>query len=147
MQRYQSYERSAGAILATLQEGVRYYVLVEECVNGSLGLPKGHIESGETAERAALREVWEEAGVHARIVQGAPVQVIEYDLPGGIHKSVTYFIAVFDRQVPHPHPGEAGGLSVGTLDMIADMRLNHATTLTMIQRADRFFDEHPEAFG
>jgi 8-oxo-dGTP diphosphatase len=32
-------------------------------------LPKGHIERGETAEEAAIREVREEAGVSAVIVQ------------------------------------------------------------------------------
>jgi ADP-ribose pyrophosphatase YjhB (NUDIX family) len=32
-------------------------------------LPKGHIEAGETPERAAVREVEEEAGVRAEIVR------------------------------------------------------------------------------
>jgi 8-oxo-dGTP pyrophosphatase MutT (NUDIX family) len=32
-------------------------------------LPKGHIERGESAKRAAVREVFEEAGVKARIVE------------------------------------------------------------------------------
>ena len=31
-------------------------------------LPKGHIEPGETRERAAIREIEEEAGCHAAIV-------------------------------------------------------------------------------
>jgi diadenosine hexaphosphate hydrolase (ATP-forming) len=32
-------------------------------------LPKGHIEPGESSEQAAVREVFEEAGVKARIVE------------------------------------------------------------------------------
>jgi 8-oxo-dGTP pyrophosphatase MutT (NUDIX family) len=34
-------------------------------------LPKGHIERGETAEAAAVREVEEEGGVHAEIISEA----------------------------------------------------------------------------
>ena len=33
------------------------------------GLPKGHLEAGESAELAAVREVWEETGVTARVEQ------------------------------------------------------------------------------
>src|SRR5262245_49506954 len=38
--------------------------------------PKGHIEAGETAEQAAIREVEEESGVVAEI--GAPIGTLEY---------------------------------------------------------------------
>ena len=40
-------------------------------------LPKGHIESGETPERAAAREVLEETGVEARIVKALGDVTIE----------------------------------------------------------------------
>jgi 8-oxo-dGTP pyrophosphatase MutT (NUDIX family) len=35
----------------------------------TMRLPKGHVEAGETLEEAALREVREETGRHARIVE------------------------------------------------------------------------------
>lgn len=40
-------------------------------------LPKGHIESGETPERAAAREVLEETGVEARVVKALGDVTIE----------------------------------------------------------------------
>ena len=54
--------RSAGAALYTVQDGQTRWVLVRE-KSGSVGLPKGHVEKGETPEQAALREIREETGL------------------------------------------------------------------------------------
>lgn len=57
-------------------------------------LPKGHIEMGETAEQAALREVREETGVTGRVV--APLSEVEYWFvekgSRRVHKRVDYFL-------------------------------------------------------
>jgi len=57
-------------------------------------LPKGHIETGETAEQTAVREVREETGVTGRVV--APLPEVEYwYLEKGklrVHKRVDYFL-------------------------------------------------------
>ena len=44
--------------------------------NGVWLMPKGHVDPGETLEEAAVREVWEETGLEARI--GAPLGETEY---------------------------------------------------------------------
>jgi 8-oxo-dGTP diphosphatase len=41
-------------------------------------LPKGKLDQGETFEEAALREVWEETGVRARLVRELPS--VEYSV-------------------------------------------------------------------
>ncbi len=42
-------------------------------------LPKGMIEVGETQAQTALREVFEETGVHATIIDENPIHVESYD--------------------------------------------------------------------
>jgi 8-oxo-dGTP pyrophosphatase MutT (NUDIX family) len=56
-------------------------------------LPKGHIEPGEAAPDAAVREVQEETGIRGRVV--APLGTIDYwfVLDGRrIHKTVHHFL-------------------------------------------------------
>lgn len=58
----------AGGIVCRPVDGRDLYLLVRANVpKGAWVLPKGHIEAGETAEVAAVREVREETGVRARI--------------------------------------------------------------------------------
>jgi 8-oxo-dGTP pyrophosphatase MutT (NUDIX family) len=56
-------------------------------------LPKGHIEDGENAEQAALREVREETGIIGRVL--APLGVIDYWFTAPdrrVHKTVHHFL-------------------------------------------------------
>ncbi len=56
-------------------------------------LPKGHLEPGETAEQAAMREVQEETGIEGRII--APLGAIDFWFVADgrrIHKTVHHFL-------------------------------------------------------
>ena len=58
-----------------------------------LGLPKGHPDGAETPEQAATREVSEETGVRAELVE--ELGDVEYDYERGgrrIHKVVRFFL-------------------------------------------------------
>jgi len=48
--------------------GPRHYLLVRARRSRAWVFPKGHVESGETLEQAAVREVAEEAGVSAEVL-------------------------------------------------------------------------------
>jgi 8-oxo-dGTP pyrophosphatase MutT (NUDIX family) len=56
-------------------------------------LPKGHVESGETPEDTAIREVTEETGITGRVI--APLGVIDFWFVADgrrIHKTVHHFL-------------------------------------------------------
>jgi len=56
-------------------------------------LPKGHLEAGETAEDAAVREVEEETGIRARVL--APLGTIDFWFVAEtrrVHKTVHHFL-------------------------------------------------------
>jgi 8-oxo-dGTP pyrophosphatase MutT (NUDIX family) len=56
-------------------------------------IPKGHPEGGETLEQAAVREIYEETGLHAEIVQ--KIGEIHYNFKAGnrrISKTVHHFL-------------------------------------------------------
>jgi 8-oxo-dGTP pyrophosphatase MutT (NUDIX family) len=58
-------------------------------------LPKGHLEPGETAEQAAVREVAEETGIRGRVI--APLGSIDFTFLAEdhrVHKTVHHFLLV-----------------------------------------------------
>lgn len=58
-------------------------------------LPKGHIEAGETAEMAAIREVEEETGITSRILE--PLGTIDFWFvveDKRVHKTVHHFLLI-----------------------------------------------------
>ena len=95
-------ERSCGAVVVTKIDGQRQFVLVK---GGYIGLPKGHMEAGESERETALREVREETCVQARILSGFRRTVL-YHLPNGNDKRVVYFLAEYDHQEAHQNPEE-----------------------------------------
>jgi len=58
-------------------------------------LPKGHIENGETAEQAAVREIEEETGITGRVI--APLGTIDFWFVAEgrrIHKTVHHYLLI-----------------------------------------------------
>jgi 8-oxo-dGTP pyrophosphatase MutT (NUDIX family) len=77
----------AGGIVVRINGGVPEYLLVRaKAPPGAWVFPKGHIEPGESAEAAAIREVREEAGVSAR------PETLVGQLPAGEGTSAIYLM-------------------------------------------------------
>lgn len=62
-------ETSAGGVVYRLDSGVPLYLLIRDSYQ-NWGFPKGHLESGEHAQDAALREVREETGLDEVALRG-----------------------------------------------------------------------------
>ena len=98
-------EKSCGAVVFTRRGGERLYVIIRSR-SGDCGLPKGRMETGETEQQTALREVWEEVGLRPTLLPGFR-ETESYSLPpNGAVKQVVYFLAEYSGQSPHPLPTE-----------------------------------------
>jgi 8-oxo-dGTP pyrophosphatase MutT (NUDIX family) len=86
-------EHSAGGVV--LKDGnVCVIVPKKRTADGrkSLALPKGHLDPGETAEKAATREVREETGLECEIVRSLGDVTYWYRRSGrSIHKMVSFY--------------------------------------------------------
>ncbi len=94
--------RSAGAVVF----GPRGLLVIRDRF-GRWTLPKGEIEPQETPPEAAAREVEEETGVRAEILE--PLGQVQYRFwSRGLlrHKTVTYYLAEARTLDLRPAPGE-----------------------------------------
>lgn len=90
--RHAAVETSAGGVV--FRQGPELHVLLIRDPYSNWGLPKGHIEGGETAEQAALREVEEETGL-AELEVVAELPTIDWyfrDHGRLVHKFCHFFL-------------------------------------------------------
>ncbi len=74
------------------------------------GLVKGHIEAGETSKEAALREVKEETGIDAEVINGFMEKITYHFKFNGelIEKSVIFYVGKSKTEnvvLSHEHKG------------------------------------------
>ena len=69
----------------------REYLLVEQTFSKLWNFPKGHVNDGESECETALREVFEETGLKAKIIDGFR-ETISYDESKDAHKTVVMFL-------------------------------------------------------
>ena len=67
----------AGAVTFRFTDGRPLFLIVSSSTGAHWVLPRGHIEAGENAEAAALRELCEEAGVVGNIVAPLSLQCFQ----------------------------------------------------------------------
>jgi len=72
-------ELSSGGVVFRKNANVIEFLIGKHSGYGKWVLPKGLVEEGEGLVEAALREVEEEVGVKARVVQLVPIKTIEYE--------------------------------------------------------------------
>lgn len=127
-------DRSWGAVV--VDEAGRY-LLVRHANGGHWDHPKGHPESGETPEETALREIREEGGIAAELIQGFAEEA-RWTLPDGRGKTVVYFLA---RKTAESTPTGPEGeiLETAWLSYIAARRrITYETGKNVLDRAEAF---------
>lgn len=103
-------ESSAGGVVFRVAGGQPRFLLICDRYD-KWGFPKGHLERGERADTAALREVMEETGLRALTLIGAIATIEWYFQFRGepIHKNCQYFL--METAAEDTRPQKAEGIS------------------------------------
>lgn len=84
---------SAGGIIVRDFDGEKKVLVTQHSKHHGWDFPKGHIELGESAQQAAVREVEEETGVKAEIIEKVGATEYFYWEEGSkVLKTVVYFL-------------------------------------------------------
>lgn len=90
-----SFEKSCGVLPYRIQNGQQEFLLVFEAFSKCWSIPKGHMEAGETEVQTALRELYEETGLTARL-DTAQAASVEYAISSFARKKVVFFLGEVD---------------------------------------------------
>ena len=88
-------EKSCGAVVFREKDYKTQILLIRHLNGGHWAFPKGHVETGETEEQTALREILEETGLSVQL-DNTYRKVVTYSPKRDVIKDVVYFVAVAD---------------------------------------------------
>lgn len=91
------FEKSCGVLPYRTENGQKKFLLVLETFSQCWSIPKGHMEAGETQAQTALRELYEETGLTAKL-DTSRCATIEYPISDFARKQVVFY------------PGEVTGI-------------------------------------
>ena len=100
-------ETSAGGVVYRLHAGHAVFLLIRDSYQ-NWGFPKGHLESGERAEEAAVREVREETGIDDLALRGQIETIDWYFRFRGqlIHKVCHFYLMETSQASTNPQQAE-----------------------------------------
>jgi 8-oxo-dGTP pyrophosphatase MutT (NUDIX family) len=133
-------ERAAGVVVVRQDSArQRYYLLLHHVNGGHWYFPKGHLEPGESAQDAALRELQEETGItRVELISGF-LERIEYDLPPPRgYKEVLFYLGHTQQEAIRLSPEHDAYAWLGY--PVARARLTYEDTRLLLDRAETFLN-------
>ena len=86
-------QRAAGVVVVRRSEGRLQAALIHRPHRSDWSLPKGKLEHGESFEEAALRETYEETGLHGELLE--LLGTSEYEHRSGRAKVVAVYLMAY----------------------------------------------------
>ena len=131
-------ERSAGGVVVRSMEGIAHALVIRDPYR-KWGLPKGHVEDGESPARAALREVAEETGLRDLRLGGELVTIDWFFRAAGkrIHKFTTFYLMHSDEGDPVPETAEGISACEWVRLDIAHERISYDNASEVVKVAQR----------
>lgn len=106
---------------------------------GHYGIPKGHVEKGETEEETAVREVKEETNCDAKIIPGFR-EVITYSPKPNVMKDVVFFVG--EALTTDLKPQEEETSDVFFINKSKSLKtITHKEEREVLEKAIKFMEE------
>lgn len=133
-------EKSCGAVIFREEGDSRQYLVIRS-VNGHTTLCKGHVETGETEQETARREIWEETALTVDFVENFR-EVITYSPYPGCMKDVVFFLGRMTGGTLTCQEEEvAEGKFLPVEQALA--ALTHPSDRNVLRGADQFLNQLP----
>lgn len=139
-------ESLAGAVVYR-RDGENIFFAFVHDIFGYWTLSKGHIEEGETAEQAAVRELKEEIGLNIKVEDELETNDYIASDPekGKIKKIVTYFLAsTEDKELKLKETGGLDDARWFKMEEMVDLRMYNDIKPIVIKAIKMLVNEHPE---
>lgn len=131
-------EESAGGIVFDKRDGQVFIIVTQHSQHHGWVFPKGLIDKGEDKKSTALREVEEEAGVEAKIIQELPPTEYFYQFQGTkIKKKVIYFLMEYISGDIGDHDWEMEDAQWILVDKVYE-KLSFKSDKEVFQKAKKF---------
>lgn len=135
-------ETSAGGVVFRREQGAPLFLLIRDSY-ANWGFPKGHLENGERAEDAAVREVREETGLDELTLRGM-IETIDWHFRfrGRLIHKVCHFYLMETTQATTA-PQHAEGITACQWSAFGDATdaISYANARQVLRRAHEMIAE------
>lgn len=132
---------SAGIVTYIIQDQEPLYLLLHHTA-GHWDFPKGTMESGETKEQTAIRELYEETGLKADLdtrFTATSDYFYTHHQHGVVPKTVTYFVGKTDTQDVHLSHEHTDYVWLPYQEALE--KITHDRSKKILEKADHYIKE------